>query len=69
MYYFMNFASHTAFSIRNARVVTADQVLTGGIAVSHGRIDDVNSGAATLTVLTGMAIICYRVWWNYIPII
>jgi len=45
----MNFASHTAFSIRNARVVTADQVLTGGIAVSHGRVDDVNSGAATLT--------------------
>ncbi|WP_423679014.1 alpha-D-ribose 1-methylphosphonate 5-triphosphate diphosphatase [Undibacterium sp. WLHG33] len=45
----MNFASHTAFSIRNARVVTADRVLTGGIVVSHGRIDDVNSGAAMLT--------------------
>lgn len=45
----MNFASPTAFSIRNARVVTADQVLTGGIAVSHGRIDDVYSDTATLT--------------------
>ena len=39
----MSFDLRTEFSIRNARVVTADQVFTGGVRVYQGEFNDVTS--------------------------
>jgi len=45
----MSFDQRTAFSIRNARVVTADQVFTGGICVHQGEFKDVTSAGHGLS--------------------
>jgi len=40
----MNFTPITEFSIRNARIVTADQALTGSVAVRNGEFSEMTAG-------------------------
>jgi alpha-D-ribose 1-methylphosphonate 5-triphosphate diphosphatase len=45
----MSFSSQTGFSIRNARIVTAEEVFTGGIQIQQGRITRLDHGTSGLT--------------------
>ena len=45
----MHFNDHSEFSIRNARIVTADQVFTGSLSVLRGEFEQITPGSGGLS--------------------